>query len=116
MTENKRFTLNQSYLNSKWYYVYDESTDFQFPPLTEGESEIFCEKLNTLHDENKELKLRIREVTNILSEEVDIFSEKTTEHDINAYLELKELDNKDAYYMATATKKAIQLLKEVANE
>ena len=64
MTENKRFTLNQSYLNSKWYYVYDESTDFQFPPLTEGESEIFCEALNTLHDENKKLKTEVKELRN----------------------------------------------------
>ena len=30
---------------------------------------------------------------------------------LNAYIELKELDNKDAYYMATATKKAIRMLK-----
>ena len=47
----------------------------------------------------------------LLSEEVDLFSDKATEHDINAYVELKELDNKDAYYMAKATKTAIRLLK-----
>ena len=63
--------------------------------------------------ENKQLKLTIKEVTELLSEEVDLFSDKATEHDINAYVELKELDNKDAFYMATATKKAIKMLKEL---
>lgn len=63
--------------------------------------------------ENEQLKSRIKEVTELLSEEVDLFSDKATEHDINAYMELKELDNKDAFYMATATKKAIRMLKEL---
>ena len=63
--------------------------------------------------ENEQLKSTIKEVTELLSEEVDLFSDKATEHDINAYVELKELDNKDAYYMATATKKAIRMLKEL---
>ena len=63
--------------------------------------------------ENEQLKSVVKEVIELLSEEVDVFSDKATEHDINAYIELKELDNKDAYYMATATKKAIQKLKEL---
>ena len=54
-----------------------------------------------------------QEEPQILSEEVDVFSEKATKHDIIAYVELQELDNKDAYYMATATKKAIRMLKEL---
>lgn len=66
-----------------------------------------------LKKENKKLKSIIKEVTELLSEEVDLFSDKATEHDINAYVELNELDNKDAYYMATATKKAIKMLKEL---
>ena len=66
-----------------------------------------------LLNENEELKQSINEVVELLSEEVDLFSDKATEHDINAYVELKELDNKDAYYMATATKKAIRMLKEL---
>ena len=67
----------------------------------------------SLEKENEQLKSRIKEVTELLSDEVDLFSDKATEHDINAYVELKELDNKDAYYMATATKKAIKMLKEL---
>lgn len=71
------------------------------------------EKIKELQNENEQLKSTIKEVTELLSEEVDLFSDKATEHDINAYVELKELDNKDAYYMATATKKAIRMLKEL---
>lgn len=63
--------------------------------------------------ENEQLKSTIKEVTELLTVEVDLFSDKATEHDINAYVELKELDDKDAYYMATATKKAIKMLKEL---
>ena len=66
-----------------------------------------------LAEENEQSKSIVKEVIELLSEEVDLFSDKATEHDINAYIELKELDNKDAYYMATATKKAIQKLKEL---
>lgn len=71
------------------------------------------EWLNELHEENEQLKSTIKEVTELLSEEVDLFSDKATEHDMNAYVELKELDNKDAYCMAIATKKAIKMLKEL---
>ena len=46
-----------------------------------------------------------------LLEEADIFSDKATEHDIKAYIELQEFDNKDAYYLACGIKKAIKLLK-----
>ena len=69
-----------------------------------------------LEKENEQLKSTVKEVNELLSEEVDVFSDKATEHDINAYIELKELDNKDAYYMATATKKAINLLNEVVDD
>ena len=62
-------------------------------------------------EENEQLKQTMKEVAELLSEEVDLFSDKAIEHDINAYRELRELDNKDAYYMATATKKAIKMLK-----
>ena len=67
--------------------------------------------LNALHEENEQLKQTMQEVAELLSDEVDLFSDKAIEHDINAYIELKELDNKDAYYMAKATKTAIRLLK-----
>ena len=46
-----------------------------------------------------------------LLEEADIFSDEATEHDIKAYIELQEFDNKDAYYLACDIKKAIKLLK-----
>ena len=72
--------------------------------------------LNELLEENEQLKATIKEVTELLSEEVDVFSEKATEHDIIAYEELKELDNKDAFYMATATKEAIKILKRCLND
>lgn len=63
--------------------------------------------------ESEQLKSTIKEVIEILVEEVDVFSEEATEYVINAYLELKELDNKDAFYMAIATKEAIKMLKEL---
>ena len=72
--------------------------------------------MNDLNDENEQLKSTIKEVTELLSEEVELFSDKATEHEINAYVELKELDNKDAFYMATATKKAIKILKGCLND
>lgn len=77
------------------------------------EAEEIVDLLNCLNDENEQLKSTIKEVIELLSEEVDLFTDKATEHDINAYIELKELDNKDAFYMAIATKKAIKILKEL---
>ena len=74
--------------------------------------EIVCNFGNSLAEENEQLKSTIKEVIELLSEEVDLFTDKATEHDINAYIELKEFDNKDAFYMAIATKKAIKMLKE----
>lgn len=62
-------------------------------------------------NENEQLKQTIKYVAELLSEEVDLFSDKAIEHDVNAYMELKELDNKDAYYIAKATKTAIKMLK-----
>ena len=73
----------------------------------------FANSEHELWKENEQLKSVIKEVSELLSDEVDLFSDKATEHDIIAYVELKELDNKDAFYMATATKKAIRMLKEL---
>ena len=70
-------------------------------------------RIAELEEENEQLKSTIKEVIELLSEEVDLFTDKATEYDINAYIELKELDNKDAFYMAIATKKAIKMLKEL---
>ena len=77
------------------------------------EAEEIVDRLNEQDTEISELKQTIRGVYEILSIDVDVFSDKATEHDINAYIELKELDNKDAYYIAKATKKAMELLKKV---
>lgn len=81
----------------------------------DGKDELLelAEYVDRLQEENEQLKLTIKEVIELLSEEVDLFTDKATEHDINAYIELKELDNKDAFYMAIATKKAIKMLKEL---
>ena len=69
--------------------------------------------MGKLEEENELLKQTIKGVYEILSIDVDVFSDKATKHDINAYIELRELDNKDAYYIAKGTKKAIELLKKV---
>ena len=61
-------------------------------------------------DKLNEQQATINKVYELL-EEADIFSDKATEHDIKAYIELQEFDNKDAYYLACGIKKAIKLLK-----
>jgi glutamate formiminotransferase len=58
-----------------------------------------------------EQQATIDKVYELLKEEADIFSDEATEHDIKAYIELQEFDNKDAYYLACSIKKAIKLLK-----
>lgn len=63
-----------------------------------------------LEEENEQLQKTIKEVIELLLEEVDLFSDKATEHDIIAYKEMNEFDNKDAYYMCVSTKKAIKTL------
>lgn len=72
--------------------------------------------LNALHEENEQLRKTINEVIELLLKEVDLFSDKATEHDIIAYKEMNQFDNKDAYYMCISTKKAIQMLKRCLNE
>lgn len=70
-------------------------------------------RIAELAEENEQLKSTIKEVIELLSDEVDLFIDKATEYDINACIKLKELDDKDAFYMAIATKKAIKMLKEL---
>ena len=114
MTENKRFKIVDeqfiSYYGGCGYLISNGECKIWLWHSKE-ESQKVCDKLNNILDENEQLKQTIKEVTELLSEEVDLFSDKATEHDINAYVELKELDNKDAYYMAISTKKAIKMLK-----
>ena len=96
------------------YILENPNTDLDFIEMLGDcldEKEI-VNRLNGLYEENEKLISTIKEVIELLSEEVDLFTDKATEHDINAYIELKELDNKDAFYMAITTKKAIKMLKE----
>ena len=131
MTENKRFEL--AYEKGNWWAVRDgditlwkeevvgllnkQHEQIQLLQVDKSDLsidiEVQNEKINRLEEENEQLKSTIKEVTELLTDEVDVFSDKATEHDINAYMELKELDNKDAFYMAIATKKAIKMLKEL---
>ena len=100
-------------INENTRLHYGDITDLRFA------NEIIDEQrkaIKILKEENKELKSTIKKVTELLSDEVDVFSDKATEHDIIAYVELKELDNKDAFYMATATKEAIRILKRCLND
>ena len=113
MTENKRFRLG--YVCGDYGLIdNDEWIDFHsMSENSEKNVKLCINKMNELAEENEQLKSTIKEVIELLSEEVDLFTYKATEHDINAYIELKELDNKDAFYMAIATKKAIKMLKEL---
>lgn len=122
----KRFTWEYSHYDSTGE-IYDWSRSYNACLITDylqkWELKEWCDELNKIVDENnqlrkenEQLKSVVNEVIELLSEEVDVFSDKATEHDINAYIELNELDNKDAYYMATATKKAIKLLKGVVDD
>lgn len=67
--------------------------------------------LNEQDIEIQQLKMTMKGVAELLSIEADLFSDKATEHDINAYIELQEFDNKDAFYMAVSIKKSIKMLR-----
>ena len=129
MTE-KRFTLDEYYniednYEQKIYHggedtdsildllnqLNDENEQLKFQLDECRNHKLFSRR--ELEKENEQLKSTMKEVAELLEEEVDLFSDKATEHDICAYIELNELDNKDAYYMATSTKKAIKMLKEL---
>ena len=108
---DKRFTITQDF--EEHHRQIRDNGHIIMGCFLEAQAEPIVKLLNELYEENKQLKTTIKEVTELLEEEVDLFSDKATEHDINAYVELRELDNKDAYYMATSTKKAIRMLKEL---
>ena len=110
----ERFTMDNP--NDWGFQITDNVTGKVYNCASNILMKELCVVVNTIVEENNQLKSVVKEVIELLSEEVDLFSDKATEHDINAYIELKELDNKDAYYMATATKKAIKLLKRVADD
>ena len=97
------------------YILENPNTDLDFIEMLGDclEAEEIVNRLNGLYEENEQLKSTIKEVIELLSEEVDLFIDKATEYDINACIKLKELDDKDAFYMAIVTKKAINMLKEL---
>lgn len=90
-----------------------QSVSYQGIPCTARHC---CTNLNRLTEENEQLRQTIKEVQELLTEEVDLFSDKATEHDIIAYKEMNEFDNKDAYYMCVSTKKAIKMLQRCLDE
>lgn len=71
-----------------------------------------CEKVKK---ENSDLRQNITIIKDLLSE-CDLFSDKATKHDIIAYKEMRQFDNKDAYCICTAIKKAIEKLKRCNDE
>ena len=91
----KRFQKTR--IVDKWGAIYDSQTDRILD-------------VNDVEHKLNEQQATINKVYELL-EEADIFSDKATEHDIKAYIELQEFDNKDAYYLACGIKKAIKLLK-----
>ena len=68
------------------------------------------EQIQKLQKENGQLRQTMQKVCELLEEEVDLFSDEATEHDVIAYCEMQDFDNKDAYYMCVSTKKAIKML------
>ena len=71
-----------------------------------------CEEVKK---ENSDLRQNIKIIKDLLSE-CDLFSDKAIEHDIIAYKEMNQFDNKDAYYMCISTKKAIKMLQRCLDE
>lgn len=68
-------------------------------------------KVQKLINENEGLRQTIKSVYELLTIQVDVFTDEAVKNDNIAYKELLKLDNKDANIMATATKQAIKLLK-----
>lgn len=103
--------LNSKYkfeLENPKKYHYEEHSGDIIHIYKDGE---IVDLLNEQDAEIKRLKRTMKGVAELLSIEADLFSDKATEHDINAYIELKEFDNKDAYCMAVSIKKAIKMLR-----
>ena len=71
-----------------------------------------CEEVKK---DNSDLRQNITIIKDLLSE-CDLFSDKATKHDIIAYKEMRQFDNKDAYCICTAIKKAIEKLKRCNDE
>ena len=110
-TDGKQYDIDEECeLLNEYHKEYNECRNDVL--RLEKENEQLKEEIDYLKAKNGNQQV-IKEVLKLLEEEVDLFSDKATEHDINAYIELRELDNKDAYYMAISTKRAIKLLQDV---
>ena len=110
-TDGKQYDIDEECeLLNEYHKEYNECRNDVL--RLEKENEQLKEEIDYLKAKNGNQQV-IKEVLKLLEEEVDLFSDKAIEHDISAYIELRELDNKDAYYMAISTKKAIKLLKEM---
>lgn len=79
--------------------------------LKKSRREFDIKKVQKLANENEGLRQTIKSVYEILTIQVDVFTDEAVKNDNTAYKELLKLDNKDANIMATATKQAIKLLK-----
>ena len=102
--ENKQLKI----ANAKWL---DKSLQDKQIRYTNANCKELTKKYLQLKEENEKLRQTMQKVCELLEKEVDLFSDEATEHDVIAYCEMQDFDNKDAYYICTATKKAIQMLK-----
>lgn len=104
-------------MKNKKYCGFREKDYHKLVKIREELNELYYEKeelkeaFDAEYKETEELNKIMHDVAELLSEEADLFSDEAIEHDINAYIELRDFDNKDAFYMAKAIKKAIKMLK-----
>ena len=71
--------------------------------------------VDALEKQSKNYKGKLEQVLELLTE-ADLFSDNATEHDISAYVDMLEFDNKDAYLIACNMKKCIEILKGVIDD
>ncbi|MDD5984092.1 MAG: hypothetical protein PUC22_00950 [Turicibacter sp.] len=72
MTENKRFEIKPSAMYNNKYVIHDIEKEYSFPVLDSTLNYMFCKALNKLHDENEQLKQRIKELEQEI-EKLDTF-------------------------------------------
>jgi len=113
---NEYQTSNGKTIKAEPYFIdtkeeYVDEVYFMIKGYPTMSDEQVVDLLNEQEETIQRLKRTMKDVAELLSIEADLFSDKAIEHDINAYIELKEFDNKDAYYMAVSIKKAIKMLK-----
>lgn len=82
---NERFTMDETIFTNE-YYIYDEKEDIQFPSLPEGVCLLFLNHFNKIDNENKILKNKLKEVFNVLKEQIN-------EYDRNHKYTMEHLDD-----------------------